>query len=74
MNAVRVAMATCLLAVTMALDRMHVTDAWFAAGLMAGGFALSFCMAAVSFVLLERPYFLLRHRVRGHTRYQKPSE
>ncbi len=52
-----------LLAVTMALDRLHVDGAWFAAGLIAGGFALSFCMAAVSFALLERPYFLLRHRV-----------
>jgi exopolysaccharide production protein ExoZ len=52
-----------LLAVKMALDRLHVAGAWFAAGLIAGGFALSFCMAAVSFALLERPYFLLRHRV-----------
>lgn len=51
-----------LLAVTMVLDRLQVTGAWFAAGLIAGGFVLSFCMAAVSFVLLERPYFLLRHR------------
>lgn len=57
-----------LLAVTMALDRLQITGAWFAAGLLAGGFALSFCMAAVSFVLLERPYFLLRHRASGCVR------
>lgn len=50
-----------LLAIRYVIEPLNLHGFAWATAVVIGGFAMSVVMAAVSFICLERPYFLLRH-------------